>query len=131
MSKRIIYTPDAPAPIGPYQQAVGTGSLLFTAGQIPIDPATGALVEGGVEEQTRRVLLNLSAILTAAGSSLGQVVKTTVFLTDMDDFPAMNKVYASFFAEATAPARSTVQVSRLPKNCRVEIEAVANVPAPG
>ena len=127
MTKRIISTPSAPAPVGPYQQAVHTGNLVFTAGQIPLDPQTNQLVTGGIEDQTHRVLENLKAILEAAGTSLDRVVKTTVFLRDMNDFPAMNAVYASYFSTATAPARSTVQVSRLPKDVAVEIEAIAEV----
>lgn len=125
MEKQILFTDKAPTPIGPYQQAVKAGDFIFTAGQIPIDPRSGAVVCGDVEAQTRCVLENLKAILEAAGSSLGRVVKTTVFLQNMDDFPAMNRVYAEYFAAAHAPARSTVQVARLPKNVAVEIEAVA------
>jgi len=127
MTKQIISTPLAPAPVGPYQQAVRTGNLIFTAGQIPLDPATNALVSGPVEAQTRRVLENLKALLEAAGSSLGRVVKTTVFLRDMSDFQAMNSVYAEYFKTDTAPARSTIQVARLPKDAAVEIEAIAEV----
>jgi 2-iminobutanoate/2-iminopropanoate deaminase len=127
MSKQIISTPLAPAPVGPYQQAVRTGNLIFTAGQIPLDPATDALVTGTVEDQTRRVLENLKAVLEAGGSSLDRVVKTTVFLRDMNDFNAMNTVYAQYFKTGTAPARSTIQVARLPKDAAVEIEAVAEV----
>lgn len=125
MDRSIIRTDWAPAPIGPYQQAVRAGQLVFTSGQIPIDPQTGEVVAGGIEAQTRRSIENLGAILEAAGSSLDRVIKTTVFLKDMDDFPAMNKVYATYFQTETAPARSTVQVSRLPRNVAVEIEAVA------
>ena len=127
MQKRIITTDKAPAPVGPYQQAVSTGQLVFTAGQIPIDPKTGALTTGPVEEQTRQVLENLKAILEAAGSSLDQVVKTTVFLRDMHDFPKMNAVYAEYFRAEIAPARSTVQVARLPKDVAVEIDAIASI----
>ena len=125
MNKHIIRTDLAPAPIGPYQQAVKAGNLVFTSGQIPISPQTGEVDAGGIEDQTRRVIDNLKAVLEAAGSSLDQVVKTTVFLRDMDDFPAMNKVYATYFKAESAPARSTVQVARLPRNVAVEIEAVA------
>ncbi|MEI8352030.1 MAG: RidA family protein [bacterium] len=125
MNKLIIRTDLAPAPIGPYQQAIKAGNLVFTSGQIPISPQTGEVDAGGIEDQTRRVIDNLKAVLEAAGSSLDQVVKTTVFLRDMDDFPAMNKVYARYFQTETAPARSTVQVARLPRNVAVEIEAVA------
>lgn len=127
MQKRIILTTKAPAPVGPYQQAVCAGQLVFTAGQIPIDPKTGALVTGSIEAQTRQVLENLKAILEAAGTTLDQVVKTTVFLTDMNDFPKMNAVYAEYFRETIAPARSTVQVARLPKDVAIEIEAIASL----
>ena len=128
MSKQIVLTPNAAQPIGPYNQAVITGSLVYTSGQIPIDPATGQVVAGGIKEQTEMVLKNLRAILEAAGSNLQKVVKTTVFLKDMNDFAAMNEVYGSFFQEKTsAPARSTIEVARLPKDVRVEIEAVAEL----
>lgn len=126
--KRIINTCEAPAPVGPYNQAVVVGSLVFTAGQIAIDPATNQLIDGDVSEQTRQVLLNLSAVLEAAGSGLDKVVKTTVFLKNMDDFTAMNAVYAEFFTE-NAPARSAVEVCRLPKDVLVEIECIAEVTA--
>lgn len=126
-----ITTDAAPAAIGPYSQAVRTtqapatpGGLIFTSGQLPIDPATGTFVTGGVAEQTTQVLKNLQAVLEAGGSSLAHVVKTTVFLKDMNDFTAMNTVYASFFP-SHPPARSTVEVARLPKDALVEIEAVA------
>lgn len=124
MTKTIISTPAAPGAIGPYSQAVRCGDLIFTAGQIALDPATGKLVEGNVTVQTRRVLDNVKAILDAAGSGLDRVVKTTVFLKDMGEFAAMNAVYAEFFP-ADPPARSTVEVARLPRDVRVEIEAVA------
>jgi 2-iminobutanoate/2-iminopropanoate deaminase len=124
MKREIIATDKAPAAVGPYSQAVRAGDFVFTAGQIPLDPATGRLVEGGIEAQTRQVLTNLSAVLQAAGTSLASVTKTTVFLTDMGDFKAMNGVYAEFFP-AAPPARSTVQVAALPLGARVEIEAVA------
>lgn len=127
MQKQIITTQLAPAPVGPYQQAVRTGQLVFTAGQLPIDPKTGAFVTGPIGAQTRQVLENLKAILEAAGSTLDQVVKTTVFLRDMNDFPEMNAVYALYFKEAIAPARSTVQVARLPKDAAIEIEAIATL----
>jgi 2-iminobutanoate/2-iminopropanoate deaminase len=120
----VISTPAAPAAIGPYSQAVRAGDFLFVSGQIPLDPSTGALVEGDARAQTRRVLENLRGILQAGGASLDQVVKTTVYLADMADFPVMNDVYATFFT-AAAPARATVQVSRLPRDVRVEIDAVA------
>jgi 2-iminobutanoate/2-iminopropanoate deaminase len=119
----IISTPAAPAAIGPYSQAVRAADFLFVSGQIPLDPGAGTLVGGDVAAQTRRVLENLQAIVQAGGGSMGSVVKTTVYLADMNDFPAMNEVYASFFG-APAPARATVQVSRLPKDVRVEIDAI-------
>ena len=122
--KKIIQTEKAPKAIGPYSQAIRTESLIFTAGQIAIDPATGELVEGGIEEQTRRALTNLRNVLDAGGSGLSYVVKTTVFLKDMNDFPKMNAVYAEFFTEAP-PARSTVAAAALPKNALMEIEAIA------
>lgn len=126
--KRIILTPQAAAPIGPYNQAVVTGHLVYTSGQIPVDPATGQVVAGDIKAQTEMVLKNVQAILEAAGSGLDRVVKTTVFIKDMNDFAAMNEVYGRFFADkAAAPARSTVEVARLPKDVRVEIEAVAEV----
>jgi 2-iminobutanoate/2-iminopropanoate deaminase len=121
-----ISTQAAPAAIGPYSQAIRAGDFLFVSGQIPLDPATGALVDGDVRAQTRRVLENLSAVVAAGGASLDRVVKTTVYLVDMNDFPAMNEVYASFFG-APAPARATVQVGRLPKDVRVEIDAVVHL----
>jgi 2-iminobutanoate/2-iminopropanoate deaminase len=119
-----IHTGDAPAAIGPYSQGMAVGEMVFTAGQIALDPATMEVVEGGVAEQTERVLRNLAAILGAAGSSLQRVVKTTVFLKSMADFTAMNEVYGRYFGEHK-PARSTVEVARLPKDVLVEIEAVA------
>lgn len=124
MSIATVHTDQAPKAIGPYSQAATHGDLIFTAGQIALDPATMELVPGGVAEQTERVLANLKAVLAAAGSSLGQVVKTTVFLVDMADFAAMNEVYARAFGEHR-PARSTVAVVGLPRNVRVEIEVVA------
>ena len=125
--KHIINTDNAPAPIGPYNQAVKSGHLLYTSGQIPIDPATGEMVSGGVREQSIQVLENLKAVLEAGGSSLDDVIKTTVFLADMADFPVLNTIYAEFFSEENAPARSTVQVAGLPKGSLVEIEAIAKV----
>jgi 2-iminobutanoate/2-iminopropanoate deaminase len=119
-----IQTDKAPAAIGPYSQGIKAGNLVFVSGQIPIDPATGQFVEGGVAEQTEQVLKNLSAVLEAAGSSLNQVVKTTVFLADMQEFGAMNEVYGRFFTEVS-PARATVAAAGLPRDARVEIEAVA------
>lgn len=123
---RQVQTDDAPQAIGPYSQAIISGDLVYTAGQIAIDPSTKEVVEGGVAEQTERVMHNLRAILEAAGSSLGSVVKTTVFLSDMGDFAAMNEVYARHFGNHK-PARSTVQAARLPKDVMVEIEAIARV----
>ena len=124
--KQVIHTDKAPAAIGPYSQAIQIGRLLFTAGQVPIDPETGAIVEGGIQEQARQSLNNIKAILNAAGTNMGAVVKTTVFLQDMNDFAAMNEVYAQFFQEPY-PARSAVQVGRLPKDALVEIEAIAQL----
>jgi 2-iminobutanoate/2-iminopropanoate deaminase len=129
MARKIIQTDQAPAPVGPYNQAIAvTGQLVFVAGQIPLDPVTGQIVGETVAEQTERAIANLKAILEAAGTSLQDVVKTTVFLADMNDFGAMNAVYAQYFDEATAPARACVEVSRLPKDVRVEIECIAVVP---
>ena len=129
MSKAVIATPSAPAAIGPYSQGVRAGNLVFTAGQIALDPVTQQVVASGIAEQTTRVLENLKAILEAAGSSLAQVVKATVFLKDFNDFAAMNAVYGSYLGpEGVAPpARTTVEVSRLPKDVLVEIELVAEV----
>lgn len=124
MKKKIVNTADAPAAVGPYSQAVRVGKLVYTAGQIPLDPTTGKVVEGDVSVQTERVLQNLKAVVEAAGSSLGQVIKTTVFLQDMNDFAAMNKVYSQFFTK-NPPARSAVEVAALPLGVQVEIEAVA------
>ena len=120
-----ISSPDAPKAIGPYSQAIRTGDLLFAAGQIPTDPATGAIVDGDVAAQTRRVFDNLAAVLAAANLSFANVVKTTVFLADMNDFAAVNEVYGKYFAEPY-PARATVQVARLPKDARVEIDLIAS-----
>jgi 2-iminobutanoate/2-iminopropanoate deaminase len=122
--KGIVTTNHAPRAIGPYSQAVRAGDLVFASGQIPIDPATGEFVAGGVSEQTEQVLRNLTAVFEAAGVGLNQVVKTTVFLADMDDFTAMNEVYGRYFG-AEPPARATVQAARLPRDARVEIEAIA------
>lgn len=122
---KAIHTDNAPAAIGPYSQAIDSGAgLVFVSGQLPIDPATGAFPEGGIQEQTRQSLTNAGAILAAAGLSLRQVVKTTVFLADMADFAAMNEVYAQFFS-APFPARSAVAVKTLPKGALVEIECIA------
>lgn len=124
--KNIISTSAAPAAIGPYSQAVSLGSLIFTSGQLPIDVATGTFPEG-VEAQTRQSLDNVKAILENAGSCMDNVIKTTVFLSDMNDFGAMNAVYAEFFKEGSFPARSAVEVARLPKDALVEIEVVASL----
>jgi len=128
MKKRVIESPKAPAPIGPYSQAIQAGDLVFVSGQIPIDAQTGDVVMGSVEEQAERVLENIKHVLAAAGTSLDAVVKTTVFLQNMDDFPRVNAVYATFFTDAP-PARSCVEVARLPRGVLVEIEAIAFVPA--
>lgn len=127
--KQAVVTKAAPAAIGPYSQAVRVGDLLFTSGQIALDPVTRALVEGGVEDQTVRVCENLKGVLEAAGTNFAQVVKTTVFLKDMGDFATMNAVYGRYFAPegAVAPARSTVEVARLPKDVLVEIEVIAKL----
>jgi 2-iminobutanoate/2-iminopropanoate deaminase len=120
-----VHTDKAPATIGPYSQAVVVNGLVFTAGQVAIDPATHKLIEGGIEEQTRQVLENLKAVLEAAGSSLGSVVKTTVFLTYMGNFAAMNAIYARYFDADPPPARSTIQVGDLPLGAMIEIECIA------
>jgi 2-iminobutanoate/2-iminopropanoate deaminase len=122
--KQVISTHQAPAAIGPYSQAIRVGNLLYTSGQIPINPATGSFVEGGIKEQTRQSLSNIKAILEEAGLTMAHVVKTTVFMADMNDFADMNAVYAEFFAEPY-PARSAVAVKTLPKGALVEIEVVA------
>jgi 2-iminobutanoate/2-iminopropanoate deaminase len=122
--REIVKTESAPAAIGPYSQAVRAGGFVFASGQIPLDPKTGQFVEGGVREQTEQVMRNLAAVLEAAGTGLDRVVKTTVFLAEMDDFAAMNEVYGRYFAE-NPPARATVQAARLPRDARVEIEVVA------
>ena len=124
--KKVISTVKAPAAIGPYSQAIKVGNLVFTSGQIPIDPATGNFVEGGIKEQTRQSLTNVKAILEEAGLTMANVVKTTVFMADMADFADMSAVYAEFFAEPY-PARSAVAVKTLPKGALVEIEVVAEV----
>jgi 2-iminobutanoate/2-iminopropanoate deaminase len=120
----IVTTTNAPGAIGPYSQAIKAGDLVFCSGQIPIDPATGEFVSADVEEQTEQVLKNLSEVLMAAGTSLKDVVKTTVFLADMNDFAAMNAVYGKYFSE-TRPARATVQAARLPRDARIEIDCIA------
>lgn len=124
--KKVIKTTKAPAAIGPYNQAIQVGNLVYTSGQIPIDPATGNLVEGGIKEQTRQSLLNVKAILEEAGLTMSDVIKTTVFMADMNDFSDMNAVYSEFFPEPY-PARSAVAVKTLPKGALVEIEVVAGV----
>jgi 2-iminobutanoate/2-iminopropanoate deaminase len=122
--KQAISSPDAPKAIGPYSQAVRAGQLLFLSGQVPIDPATALMVDGDIAAQTRRVFDNLAAVLKAGGRSFADVVRTTVFLADMNDFAAMNAVYGQYFKEPY-PARATVQVARLPKDARVEIDLIA------
>ena len=122
--KEIIATEHAPQAIGPYSQAVRAGNLVFASGQIPIDPATKEFVAGGIAEQTEQVLKNLTAVFEAADVRMDQIVKTTVFLADMNDFTAMNEVYGKYFAE-NPPARATVQAARLPRDAKVEIEAIA------
>jgi 2-iminobutanoate/2-iminopropanoate deaminase len=123
---KIISTQNAPAAIGPYSQAVVSHGFAFLSGQIPIDPATGQIIEGDIAAQTQRVLENLKAVLESCGSSLDKVVKTTVYLTDMGEFPRMNEVYARYFP-ANAPARATVEASRLPRDARVEIDCIATI----
>jgi 2-iminobutanoate/2-iminopropanoate deaminase len=124
--REAITTASAPAAIGPYSQAIKAGNLLFLSGQIPLDPATGNLVEGGVEAQTRQVFTNIGAILQAAGASFDAVVTATVYLADMNDFAKVNEIYATYFS-SPAPARATVQVARLPRDCRVEIQVIASI----
>lgn len=124
--RQAVSTPSAPAAIGPYSQAIRAGALLFVSGQIPLDPETGALVEGDVAAQTHRVFKNLEKILEAAGATFDNVVRTTVYLADLNDFPAMNEVYATYF-RSPAPARATVQAARLPRDARVEIDLIASL----
>jgi 2-iminobutanoate/2-iminopropanoate deaminase len=124
VTKSAVSAPDAPKAIGPYSHAVRTGQLLFVSGQVPIDPASGNLVDGDISAQTQRVMQNIDAVLKAAGLSLKDVVRTTIYLADMNDFAAVNAVYGTFFSDPY-PARATVQVSRLPKDARVEIDAIA------
>ncbi len=123
--KKIIFTPNAPAPIGPYNQAVLIGNTLYTSGQIPSNPATGAIVTTSIEAETEQVMQNLKAVLHAAEMGFENVVKTTIFITNMADFTAINTVYGAYFDEATAPARETVQVAALPKNVNIEISMIA------
>ncbi|MBU3916742.1 RidA family protein [bacterium] len=125
MKKEIISTEKAPVAIGPYSQAVKIDNLLFVSGQIPLNPSTGEVVEGDIQSQTWQAIINLEAVLTAAGLSLEKVVKTTVFITNMDDFPKVNETYAEFFVKEP-PARACVEVSRLPKGVSIEIEAIAH-----
>ena len=127
MSKKIINTTEAPSPIGPYSQAVSHNGLLFISGQIPLMPDSGMMVAGNIEEQTIQVMNNLNSILKAAGSDFEKVVKTNIFLKDMNDFPKVNEVYGSYFSK-NFPARETVEVSRLPKDCNVEISMIAICP---
>jgi 2-iminobutanoate/2-iminopropanoate deaminase len=127
--REAVSSPSAPAAIGPYSQAIKAGTLLFISGQVPIDPASGHIVAGDIAQQTRRVFENIGAILTAAGLSFDAIVRTTVYLADMNEFAAMNEVYATYFS-APAPARATVQVSRLPRDARVEIDAIASIANP-
>ena len=124
--RQAVSTPAAPAAIGPYSQAVRAGTLLFVSGQIPLDPETSTMVDGDIAVQTHRVFRNLAAILEAAGSSLDRVVRTTVYLADMNDFAAMNEIYGTYFA-SPAPARATIQAARLPKDARVEIDVIAEI----
>ena len=121
-----VSTPDAPAAIGPYSQAIKAGSLLFLSGQIPLDPGTGQMVSGGIEPQTRQVFANIGAILEAAGLSFANVVSATVYVVDLNDFAKVNEIYATYFL-APAPARATVQVARLPKDALVEIQVIAQL----
>ena len=124
MANKIVSTENAPGAIGPYSQAVAAGDMLFCSGQIPIDPTTGSFVSDDIAEQTEQVLRNLNAVLESAGSGLDRVVKTTVFLSDMEDFAAMNEIYSKYF-DANKPARATVQAARLPRDAKVEIDCVA------
>ena len=125
MEKKIVNTTNAPAPIGPYNQSVKYGNMLFVSGQIPLDPATGNLVEGDIQKETEQVMKNLQAILTEAGMGFANVIKTSIFLMDMGQFAQVNEVYGSYFDTNNAPARETVQVSGLPKGVRVEISMIA------
>jgi 2-iminobutanoate/2-iminopropanoate deaminase len=124
MTREVIHTENAPAAVGPYSQAIKTGNMVFTAGQIPLDPATMKIIDGDIQAQTRQVMNNLGKVLEAAGASFGSVIKTTIFLQHMADFPKVNEVYAEYFSD-TPPARSTVAVAELPLGAHVEVEAVA------
>ena len=123
--KKIIFTKDAPAPIGPYNQAVLSGNTLYTSGQIAIDPKTGELMIGSIKQETQLIMENLKAILKEAGMTFENVIKSSIFISDMDNFLEINKIYASYFQEETAPARETVEVSRLPKSVNIEISMIA------
>ena len=124
--KKIIFTKDAPAPIGPYNQAVLSGNTLYTSGQIAIDPKTGELMIGSIKQETQLIMENLKAILKEAGMTFENVIKSSIFISDMDNFLEINKIYASYFHEETAPARETVEVSRLPKSVNIEISMIAS-----
>ena len=128
--KKIISTSDAPAAIGPYSQAIRAGSTIYCSGQIPLDPKTGQIISGGIDAQTRRVLDNIAALLKAEGLGFGNIVKTTIFLTNLGDFQTVNEVYGSYF-KSQPPARSTVQVSALPKGANIEIEVIAGADSDG
>ncbi|MDV6166818.1 RidA family protein [Flavobacterium sp. DG1-102-2] len=125
--KKIIFTDKAPAPIGPYSQAVVFGNTLYTSGQIALDPATGELVTGDIETETKQVMENMKAVLEAAGTTFENVIKSTIFISNMDDFAKINTVYGAYFNEKTAPARETVQVAKLPKNVNVEISMIVGL----
>ncbi len=124
MSKSVVYSAGAPEPIGPYSQAIQVGNMVFVSGQIALQRTTGAMVTSGIEDETRQVMANLQAVLTAAGMDFSNVVKTSIFLKDMNNFPVVNQVYATYFT-TTPPARETVEVSRLPKDANVEISCIA------
>jgi 2-iminobutanoate/2-iminopropanoate deaminase len=126
-NRRVVTSPDAPAPVAAYSQAIASGDLLFCSGQIPIDPKTGEMVTGGIEAETEQVIANLKAVLAAAGATLGDVVKTTVYLSNFDDFAAMNAIYVRAFP-TEPPARATVGVAALPRGAKVELEAIARLP---
>jgi 2-iminobutanoate/2-iminopropanoate deaminase len=126
MEKKVVFTEKAPKPIGPYSQAIIAGNLIFTAGQIPIDPATNQVVQGDIKEQTRRVLENLRAILESVGATFDDIVKVTIYMKDLNEFSAMNEVYSEYFKNSP-PARTTVEVSRLPRDVRIEIDLIAIV----
>jgi 2-iminobutanoate/2-iminopropanoate deaminase len=123
--KKIIFTDKAPAPIGPYSQAVSAGNMLYTSGQIALHPETGELITSDIEAETKQVMENMKAVLDAAGTNFGNVIKATIFISNMDDFARINAIYGSYFEEANAPARETVQVAKLPKNVNVEISMIA------